>query len=151
MCGRLCKTGSWTVSGAYVYLTCVCVYTCVCTCVTVVQISVNVFFLSFHTCITFFHFAPNPPLIHLMFTCLSSLFPSLSLSGSFANTLPTYQRSEVMLFIMGKIPVPGVHPALPSTGSGSVTHKSHKHMSNTCSLCTACVQDTHAHKTECCM
>uniref|UniRef100_A0A674PIE5 EFR3 homolog B n=1 Tax=Takifugu rubripes TaxID=31033 RepID=A0A674PIE5_TAKRU len=30
--------------------------------------------------------------------------------GSFANTLPTYQRSEVMLFIMGKIPVPGVHP-----------------------------------------
>ncbi|XP_038582630.1 protein EFR3 homolog B isoform X5 [Micropterus salmoides] len=38
--------------------------------------------------------------------------------GSFANTLPTYQRSEVMLFIMGKIPVPGVHPALPSTGSG---------------------------------
>ncbi|XP_028295050.1 protein EFR3 homolog B isoform X3 [Gouania willdenowi] len=38
--------------------------------------------------------------------------------GSFANTLPTYQRSEVMLFIMGKIPVPGVHPALTSTGSG---------------------------------
>uniref|UniRef100_A0A7N8XEN2 EFR3 homolog B n=1 Tax=Mastacembelus armatus TaxID=205130 RepID=A0A7N8XEN2_9TELE len=33
--------------------------------------------------------------------------------GSFANTLPTYQRSEVMLFIMGKIPVPGVHPSLP--------------------------------------
>uniref|UniRef100_A0A8D3CJU6 EFR3 homolog B n=1 Tax=Scophthalmus maximus TaxID=52904 RepID=A0A8D3CJU6_SCOMX len=27
--------------------------------------------------------------------------------GSFANTLPTYQRSEVMLFIMGKTPVPG--------------------------------------------
>uniref|UniRef100_A0A7N9ANA7 EFR3 homolog B n=1 Tax=Mastacembelus armatus TaxID=205130 RepID=A0A7N9ANA7_9TELE len=38
--------------------------------------------------------------------------------GSFANTLPTYQRSEVMLFIMGKIPVPGVHPSLPATGSG---------------------------------
>ncbi|KAF7662204.1 hypothetical protein LDENG_00242730 [Lucifuga dentata] len=38
--------------------------------------------------------------------------------GSFANTLPTYQRSEVMLFIMGKIPVPGVQPALPSSGSG---------------------------------
>ncbi|XP_026196546.1 protein EFR3 homolog B isoform X8 [Anabas testudineus] len=38
--------------------------------------------------------------------------------GSFANTLPTYQRSEVMLFIMGKIPVPGIHPTLPSTGSG---------------------------------
>ncbi|KAM8831560.1 protein EFR3 homolog B isoform 1-T1 [Spinachia spinachia] len=39
--------------------------------------------------------------------------------GSFANTLPTYQRSEVMLFIMGKIPVPGMHPALVSSGSGS--------------------------------
>lgn len=37
--------------------------------------------------------------------------------GSFANTLPTYQRSEVMLFIMGKIPVPGVHLTLPSTES----------------------------------
>ncbi|XP_016527417.1 protein EFR3 homolog B isoform X3 [Poecilia formosa] len=33
--------------------------------------------------------------------------------GSFANTLPTYQRSEVMLFIMGKIPVPGVNLTLP--------------------------------------
>uniref|UniRef100_A0A8C2XNR4 EFR3 homolog B n=1 Tax=Cyclopterus lumpus TaxID=8103 RepID=A0A8C2XNR4_CYCLU len=38
--------------------------------------------------------------------------------GSFANTLPTYQRSEVMLFIMGKIPVPGIHPSLPSSSSG---------------------------------
>ncbi|XP_067240437.1 protein EFR3 homolog B [Chanodichthys erythropterus] len=38
--------------------------------------------------------------------------------GSFANTLPTYQRSEVMLFIMGKIPIPGMHLTLPSTGSG---------------------------------
>ncbi|XP_015228681.1 PREDICTED: protein EFR3 homolog B isoform X3 [Cyprinodon variegatus] len=37
--------------------------------------------------------------------------------GSFANTLPTYQRSEVMLFIMGKIPVPGVNLTLPSTES----------------------------------
>uniref|UniRef100_A0A671UC23 EFR3 homolog B n=1 Tax=Sparus aurata TaxID=8175 RepID=A0A671UC23_SPAAU len=34
--------------------------------------------------------------------------------GSFANTLPIYQRSEVMLFIMGKIPVPGIYPALGS-------------------------------------
>ncbi|XP_077077427.1 protein EFR3 homolog B [Siphateles boraxobius] len=39
--------------------------------------------------------------------------------GSFANTLPTYQRSEVMLFIMGKIPIPGMHFTLPSTGSGA--------------------------------
>ncbi|KAM4529161.1 protein EFR3 homolog B isoform 2-T2 [Fundulus diaphanus] len=37
--------------------------------------------------------------------------------GSFANTLPTYQRSEVMLFIMGKIPVPGLNLTLPSTES----------------------------------
>uniref|UniRef100_A0A8C1KDR0 EFR3 homolog Bb (S. cerevisiae) n=1 Tax=Cyprinus carpio TaxID=7962 RepID=A0A8C1KDR0_CYPCA len=27
-------------------------------------------------------------------------------------------RSEVMLFIMGKVPIPGMHPTLPSTGSG---------------------------------
>uniref|UniRef100_A0A8C1UFZ2 EFR3 homolog Ba (S. cerevisiae) n=1 Tax=Cyprinus carpio TaxID=7962 RepID=A0A8C1UFZ2_CYPCA len=34
--------------------------------------------------------------------------------GSFAYTLPPYQRSEVMLFIIGKIPVPGMYPALVS-------------------------------------
>ncbi|KAJ7988698.1 hypothetical protein DPEC_G00311930 [Dallia pectoralis] len=38
--------------------------------------------------------------------------------GSFANTLPIYQRSEVMLFIMGKIPVPGIYPALGSPNTG---------------------------------
>ncbi|XP_067311408.1 protein EFR3 homolog B isoform X1 [Pseudorasbora parva] len=38
--------------------------------------------------------------------------------GSFANTLPTYQRSEVMLFIIGKIPVPGMYPALGSANTG---------------------------------
>ncbi|KAJ8270510.1 hypothetical protein GJAV_G00115760 [Gymnothorax javanicus] len=38
--------------------------------------------------------------------------------GSFANTLPTYQRSEVMLFIMGKISLPDVHPVLASAQSG---------------------------------
>ncbi|XP_072906417.1 protein EFR3 homolog B-like isoform X6 [Hemitrygon akajei] len=32
--------------------------------------------------------------------------------GAFANTLPAYQRSEVMLFIMGKVPLPVVHQAL---------------------------------------
>ncbi|XP_069786709.1 protein EFR3 homolog B-like isoform X3 [Narcine bancroftii] len=32
--------------------------------------------------------------------------------GAFANTLPAYQRSEVMLFIMGKVPLPAVHQAL---------------------------------------
>uniref|UniRef100_M3ZN93 EFR3 homolog B n=1 Tax=Xiphophorus maculatus TaxID=8083 RepID=M3ZN93_XIPMA len=39
--------------------------------------------------------------------------------GSFANTLPTYQRSEVMLFIMGKIPVPGVNLTLPPNELGT--------------------------------
>uniref|UniRef100_A0AAZ3SA33 Uncharacterized protein n=1 Tax=Oncorhynchus tshawytscha TaxID=74940 RepID=A0AAZ3SA33_ONCTS len=38
--------------------------------------------------------------------------------GSFANTLPIYQRAEVMLFIMGKIPVPGIYPALGSPIAG---------------------------------
>ncbi|XP_041703222.1 protein EFR3 homolog B isoform X1 [Coregonus clupeaformis] len=38
--------------------------------------------------------------------------------GSFANTLPIYQRAEVMLFIMGKIPVPGMYPALGSPIAG---------------------------------
>ncbi|XP_016400124.1 protein EFR3 homolog B-like isoform X1 [Sinocyclocheilus rhinocerous] len=38
--------------------------------------------------------------------------------GSFANTLPPYQRSEVMLFIIGKIPVPGMYPALGSANTG---------------------------------
>uniref|UniRef100_A0A8C7XJH6 EFR3 homolog B n=1 Tax=Oryzias sinensis TaxID=183150 RepID=A0A8C7XJH6_9TELE len=39
--------------------------------------------------------------------------------GSFANTLPVYQRSEVMLFIMGRIPVPGIYPALGSPNAGN--------------------------------
>ncbi|XP_017548021.1 protein EFR3 homolog B isoform X1 [Pygocentrus nattereri] len=43
--------------------------------------------------------------------------------GSFANTLPTYQRSEVMLFIMGKIPIPGMHLMPPPSGSGSETDR----------------------------
>ncbi|XP_058143701.1 protein EFR3 homolog B isoform X4 [Dasypus novemcinctus] len=34
--------------------------------------------------------------------------------GSFAGTLPTYQRSEVILFIMSKVPLPSLHhPAEP--------------------------------------
>uniref|UniRef100_A0A8C7ED60 Protein EFR3 homolog B n=1 Tax=Nothoprocta perdicaria TaxID=30464 RepID=A0A8C7ED60_NOTPE len=32
--------------------------------------------------------------------------------GSFASTLPTYQRSEVMLFIMSKVPLPSLHQAI---------------------------------------
>ncbi|KAJ0062576.1 hypothetical protein NL108_017837 [Boleophthalmus pectinirostris] len=38
--------------------------------------------------------------------------------GSFAHTLPVYQRSEVMLFIMGKIPVPGIYPDLGAPNAG---------------------------------
>ncbi|XP_055082640.1 protein EFR3 homolog B-like [Periophthalmus magnuspinnatus] len=38
--------------------------------------------------------------------------------GSFAHTLPIYQRSEVMLFIMGKIPVPGIYPDLGAPNAG---------------------------------
>uniref|UniRef100_A0A670HXR2 EFR3 homolog B n=1 Tax=Podarcis muralis TaxID=64176 RepID=A0A670HXR2_PODMU len=33
-------------------------------------------------------------------------------TGSFASTLPTYQRSEVMLFIMSKVPLPSLHHPL---------------------------------------
>ncbi|XP_038653273.1 protein EFR3 homolog B [Scyliorhinus canicula] len=32
--------------------------------------------------------------------------------GTFANTLPAYQRSEVMLFIIGKVPLPAIHQVL---------------------------------------
>lgn len=74
-----------------------------------------------------------------LFSTSSSHPSAVSLSGSFANTLPTYQRSEVMLFIMGKIPGPGVHLALPSTGSGQVilmfqtnTHHSFLHTTAFC-------------------
>ncbi|XP_042304613.1 protein EFR3 homolog B isoform X1 [Sceloporus undulatus] len=37
-------------------------------------------------------------------------------TGSFASTLPTYQRSEVMLFIMSKVPLPSLHHPLDMAG-----------------------------------
>uniref|UniRef100_A0A8D0CKM4 EFR3 homolog B n=1 Tax=Scleropages formosus TaxID=113540 RepID=A0A8D0CKM4_SCLFO len=37
--------------------------------------------------------------------------------GSFASRLPAYQCSEVMLFIMGKIPIPGMNPTLGTASS----------------------------------
>ncbi|XP_060610694.2 protein EFR3 homolog B isoform X1 [Anolis sagrei] len=37
-------------------------------------------------------------------------------TGSFASTLPTYQRSEVMLFIMSKVPLPSLHHPLDLGG-----------------------------------
>ncbi|KAM4694157.1 protein EFR3 homolog B [Discoglossus pictus] len=38
--------------------------------------------------------------------------------GSFASTLPTYQRSEVMLFIMSKVPLPSLHHVMDAVKSG---------------------------------
>ncbi|XP_053565490.1 protein EFR3 homolog B isoform X2 [Bombina bombina] len=38
--------------------------------------------------------------------------------GSFASTLPTYQRSEVMLFIMSKVPIPSLHHPPDALKSG---------------------------------
>lgn len=106
----VCKTSSWTASDC---LWCLCL-SCLCLCLCFFQHIIIQPFLSFH--MIFFSFALNLPLIYMMLIFIY-FFLSISLSGSFANTLPTYQRSEVMLFIMGKIPVPGIHPTLPSTGS----------------------------------
>ncbi|XP_015267038.1 PREDICTED: protein EFR3 homolog B isoform X4 [Gekko japonicus] len=39
-------------------------------------------------------------------------------TGSFASTLPTYQRSEVMLFIMSKVPLPSLHHPLDTGRAG---------------------------------
>ncbi|KAM9155631.1 protein EFR3 homolog B [Pangshura tecta] len=39
-------------------------------------------------------------------------------TGSFASTLPTYQRSEVMLFIMSKVPLPSLHHAMDAGKAG---------------------------------
>uniref|UniRef100_A0A668RX55 EFR3 homolog B n=1 Tax=Oreochromis aureus TaxID=47969 RepID=A0A668RX55_OREAU len=57
--------------------------------------------------------------------------------GSFANTLPIYQRSEVMLFIMGKIPVPGIYPALGSRMIQVMLLKSLLQVSSLSNLLTA--------------
>uniref|UniRef100_A0A2K5PZE5 Protein EFR3 homolog B n=1 Tax=Cebus imitator TaxID=2715852 RepID=A0A2K5PZE5_CEBIM len=38
--------------------------------------------------------------------------------GSFASTLPTYQRSEVILFIMSKVPLPSLHQAVDTGRTG---------------------------------
>ncbi|MEJ1287249.1 EFR3 homolog B [Cricetulus griseus] len=39
--------------------------------------------------------------------------------GSFASTLPTYQRSEVILFIMSKVPIPSLHHPVETGRTGS--------------------------------
>uniref|UniRef100_A0ACB8G972 Protein EFR3 B n=1 Tax=Sphaerodactylus townsendi TaxID=933632 RepID=A0ACB8G972_9SAUR len=46
------------------------------------------------------------------------LAPSAQTRGSFASTLPTYQRSEVMLFIMSKVPLPSLHHPLDTGRAG---------------------------------
>ncbi|CAH6786878.1 Efr3b [Phodopus roborovskii] len=38
--------------------------------------------------------------------------------GSFASTLPTYQRSEVILFIMSKVPIPSLHHPVETGRTG---------------------------------
>ncbi|XP_032353040.1 protein EFR3 homolog B isoform X5 [Camelus ferus] len=38
--------------------------------------------------------------------------------GSFASTLPTYQRSEVILFIMSKVPLPSLHHPVETGRTG---------------------------------
>uniref|UniRef100_A0A8I3S9U0 EFR3 homolog B n=1 Tax=Canis lupus familiaris TaxID=9615 RepID=A0A8I3S9U0_CANLF len=38
--------------------------------------------------------------------------------GSFASTLPTYQRSEVILFIMSKVPLPSLHHPMETGKTG---------------------------------
>ena len=45
---------------------------------------------------------------------LLCLFPT----GSFASTLPTYQRSEVILFIMSKVPLPSLHHPMETGRTG---------------------------------
>lgn len=44
----------------------------------------------------------------------------LFLAGSFASTLPTYQRSEVILFIMSKVPLPSLHQPVETGRTGLV-------------------------------
>lgn len=44
----------------------------------------------------------------------------LFLTGSFASTLPTYQRSEVILFIMSKVPLPSLHHPVETGRTGLV-------------------------------
>ncbi|XP_007475991.1 protein EFR3 homolog B isoform X2 [Monodelphis domestica] len=39
-------------------------------------------------------------------------------TGSFASILPTYQRSEVMLFIMSKVPLPSLHHSIETGKTG---------------------------------
>uniref|UniRef100_A0A452VC98 EFR3 homolog B n=1 Tax=Ursus maritimus TaxID=29073 RepID=A0A452VC98_URSMA len=48
----------------------------------------------------------------------SNPVPHLFPAGSFASTLPTYQRSEVILFIMSKVPLPSLHHPMETGRTG---------------------------------
>lgn len=39
-------------------------------------------------------------------------------AGSFASTLPTYQQSEVMVFIMNKVPLPSLQQSIEAGKAG---------------------------------
>jgi len=39
-------------------------------------------------------------------------------TGSFASTLPTYQQSEVMAFIMNKVPLPSTQQSIEAGKAG---------------------------------
>ncbi|XP_030054541.1 protein EFR3 homolog B isoform X2 [Microcaecilia unicolor] len=43
--------------------------------------------------------------------------------GSFANTLPTYNRTEVMLFIMSKVPLPSLQHTLDTGRLGDIRNR----------------------------
>lgn len=46
--------------------------------------------------------------------CQLALVPA----GSFASTLPTYQQSEVMVFIMNKVPLPSSQQPIEAGKAG---------------------------------
>lgn len=50
--------------------------------------------------------------------CRTSFQRVLVPSGSFASTLPTYQQSEVMVFIMNKVPLPSSQQSIEAGKAG---------------------------------
>lgn len=50
--------------------------------------------------------------------CLARCQLALVPAGSFASTLPTYQQSEVMVFIMNKVPLPSSQQSIEAGKAG---------------------------------
>lgn len=50
--------------------------------------------------------------------CLTHCQLALVPTGSFASTLPTYQQSEVMVFIMNKVPLPSTQQSIEAGKAG---------------------------------